>query len=271
MAHADLRDAAYDQPAQDAGAERVIFLCTTPRTGSHRLARALYELGLGVPLEYFDRGTAELLAARWGVAGDRQSPGWFDRYWREVLRRRTRNGTAAVSLFGSQLAIARRLVATVDRPVLIHLHRRSMVDQIASLLAIYRTKRPYDSDLVIADIPDIGEISPRSIAILHRWLALQNRKWRDFLADRPHLSTASEDFFRDPGKVLRAILAQASIALAPAAVEAAASGVRASRAYSTNADIKRRLIEEHAASFAAIRQAEDPIAPARARPARRSN
>lgn len=262
MALRDLRDEAYDQPPHDVGVAQAIFLCTTPRTGSHRLAHALYDLGLGVMLEYFDQGTSEMLAERWSVAGDRQAPGWLDGYWREVLRRRTRNGIVAVSLFGSQLGILKQLVATVERPIFVHLYRLSMVDQIASLLAMYQTKMPYESERIVSSIPDIGEISPRSIRILHLWLALQNRKWRDFLADRPHLATSSEDFFRAPGDILRAILAQTDIAVAPAAIDQAARGVRVSGAYSINAAIKRRLIEDHAASFAALRQDGDDIAPA---------
>jgi len=248
----DFLGEVYDQVPRDDDARRLLLVCTTPRTGSHRLGRALYDLGLGIPSEYFHPNTIEALAPRWGLAGDRQSHGWLDAYWQEVLRRRTRHGIVAVSFFGTQLGILKRLLAPADRPILIHLYRRSAADQVASLLALYQTKMPYESQRKMANIPDISEISPRSIRILGQWLALQNHKWRGFLADKPHLATSSEDFFDDPAAILRAILAQGEIAVSPSRLEAAAESVSGSRAYSVNAAIKRQLLQDHAAGFAAL-------------------
>jgi hypothetical protein len=250
----DFLDQAYDQAPPGDGARRLLFVCTTPRTGSHRLGRALYDLGLGVQAEYFHPNTLDMLGTRWGVAGDRQSPGWLDAYWQEVLRRRTRGGVVAVSIFGFQLGILKRLIGPDDQPIFVHLYRRSAADQIASLLTLYQTKMPYENNKIMANIPDIGEVSPRAIRILHQWLALQNRKWRGFLADKPHLTTSSEDFFRQPGDILRAILAQGEIAVAPARLDAAAQLVRRSRAYSANAAIKQQLMRDHAATLAALAQ-----------------
>jgi LPS sulfotransferase NodH len=250
----DSLNEAYDQPPHDGGPRRLLFICTTPRTGSHRLARALYDLGLGIPSEYFHTNTLDVLGARWGLAGDRQSPGWLDGYWREVLRRRTRNGVVAVSIFGNQLGILKRVIGSAEQPILIYLYRRSAADQITSLLALYQTKMPYENQKIMANIPDIGEVSPRSIRILHQWLAQQNRKWRAFLADRPHLATSSEEFFAQPAEILRAILSHGQVDVLPSRFDEAAQFVRSSRAYSINAGIKRQFMLDHAASFAALEQ-----------------
>ena len=137
MLDLDFLDQAYDQAPHDGGARRLLFICTTPRTGSHRLSRALYDLGLGVPSEYFHPNTIEALAPRWGLAADRSSPGWLDVYWQEVLRRRTRGGIVAVSIFGIQIGLLKRLIGPGDRPLFIHLYRRSAAEQVASLLALY--------------------------------------------------------------------------------------------------------------------------------------
>jgi LPS sulfotransferase NodH len=242
----------YDQPPQEDGAPRLLLVCTTPRSGSHRLGSALYSLGLGVPSEYFHPNTIAVLCARWGMANDPKAPGWHETYWREVVRRRTRNGILAVSFFGVQLGILKQLIGPADKPVFVHLYRRSMADQVASLLALYQTKMPYEGRATVANIPDISEISPRSIRILGQWLDLQNRKWRGFLADKPHLAVSSEDFFDEPAAILRAILAQGEITVSPSRLEAAAELVRGSRAYPVNAAIKRRLLQDHAAGFAAL-------------------
>jgi LPS sulfotransferase NodH len=248
----DPLDQRHDQLPDAVDAPRLLFLCTTPRTGSHRLGRALYELGLGVPAEYFHPYSLDVLGTRWAIPGDCRAPGWLERYWQEIRRRRARNGIVAASLFGFQLSVLKRLIGPADSPVFIHLYRRSATDQIASLLTLYQTKMPYENQRMLTNIPGIGEISPRAIRILNQWLTQQNRKWRGFLADKPHLSVSSEDFFERPSAILRAILTQGNIAIAPGRVDAAAQLVSRSRAYSTNAAIKRRLIEDHAASFAAL-------------------
>ncbi len=188
------------------------------------------------------------------MKGERGSPGWLDAYWREVIRRRTRNGIVVASVFGFQIGFLKRVLRADDQAIFVHLYRRSVADQVASLLALYQTKMPYEEQRPRPNIPGISEISPRAIRILGQWVAQQNRKWRSFLADRPHLTTSSEDFFRDPAQLLRAILARSGIALSEDKVGAALQGVRGAGAYSTNADFKQRILEEHAASFAALGQ-----------------
>ncbi len=252
-----LLDECYDQVPDDCEGKQLLFVCATPRTGSNRVGRALHDLGLGVQAEYFHPNSFDVLGTRWGVAGDRQSPGWLAAYWQEVLRRRMRNGIVAVSVFGFQLGILKQLIRPNDQPIFVHLYRRSTADQIASLLALYQTKMPFENRQAMANIPGISEISPRAIRILDQWLALQNRKWRGFLADKPHLAIASEDFFREPAELLRAILARCEISVPSSLVDVATRRVREAGPHSINAAIKQQLMEDHAASFAALRQDVD--------------
>jgi len=260
-------DERYDQPPHEGERPQLLVICATPRTGSHGVGGALRDLGLGVQAEYFHPNSFDVLGTRWGVSGDRQSPNWLDAYWREVLRRRTRNGVTAISVFGFQIGFLKRVIGPSDRALFVHLYRRSAADQIASLLALYQTKKPYESQQAMPNIPGIGEISPRAIRILGQWIAQQNRKWREFLADKPHLTTSSEDFFREPGELLRAILSRTGIVLPAERVDAVADGIKAAGAHPTNAAMKRRLLEEHAASFAALRPEVDDDAARAAGPA----
>jgi LPS sulfotransferase NodH len=253
----DYLDPAFDQPPGEGGASRLLVLCTTPRAGSHRLGRALFDLGLGVQEEYLDPRVLRILGQRWGVEVDPPSPESTGAYWRQLRRRRARNGVFALSVFGHHLTILERLIVPSDRPVFVHLYRRDAADQVASLLALYRTKRPYEHDYIADDIPDISEISPRSIRLIHRSLALQNRKWRRFLADKPHLSTSCEDFFAHPGEVLRAIAARCGTDPVPSWIDAAAEAVSRSRPYALNAAVKQQILRDHAASFAALRAEDD--------------
>jgi LPS sulfotransferase NodH len=255
MVDLELSGAEYDRPAPSTEPRRYLFLCTTPRSGSHRLGRALYELGLGVPTEYFHPIALLDHAHRWEVAVDVASGEGVGEYWRKACYWRTRNGVMATSLFGFQIKLLKQLLGPGDSNLFIHLHRRRPSDQVASLLAIYQTKMPYAGLGTDLYIPDIGEVSPRAIRILGQWLAMQNRKWRAFLGDHPHISIASEDFFGDPGAVLERVLRHCRFHADTALLERVAASVRSSGAYAVNAALKQKILLEFAADFAALDEA----------------
>ena len=74
--------------------ERSYVICSTPRSGSGLLCRALAGTGvLGVPDEYFNEVTRDTLAQRWGCAGD------LDSYVDAVHAHRT----TSTGLFGTKL------------------------------------------------------------------------------------------------------------------------------------------------------------------------
>jgi LPS sulfotransferase NodH len=180
-------------------------------------------------------------------------PGGIERYWAEVVRRRTRNGIVCISLFGSQLRLLERLMRPGLSPVYVYLHRRDIAEQVASLLALYQTKMPYHGEAIVPDLPGIGEVSDRAVRVLAKWIGLQNDKWRGFLNDLPHLAVASEDFLADPAATLRAVLDLGQWEAAPGALEAVAARLSGAGSYSVNAAIKAQLKRDLAPAFAALR------------------
>ena len=205
-------DAAFDQPSDEAAAPRMLVLCTTPRCGSHRLGRALFDLGLGVQEEYLHSKVMRILGGRWAVDVDPQSAD-------------SPLGLLAASL---PMARARRICRAVDfrqspehpqavypavgpaglRPSLSPKRGRPgrQLDRTHA-----EPRRPIIATIATMSwrtFPASANILPRSIGLVHRYLALQNRKWRRFLADERHLSISSEAFFARPTEVLQAIVAQ---------------------------------------------------------------
>jgi hypothetical protein len=59
-------DEGYDQAPHGDAERRLLFVCTTPRTGSNRVGSALHDLGFGVQAEYFHPNSLEVLGTRWG-------------------------------------------------------------------------------------------------------------------------------------------------------------------------------------------------------------
>lgn len=247
----------YDGPPDTLRAPRYLFLCTTPRSGSHRLCRAMYELGLGVPTEYLHPWAFETIAPRLAPGVDPTTEAGFAAYWQQVCRRRQRNGVVAASVFGYQLAQVRTILADRAGDLFIQLYRRSRSDQVASLMALYQTKRPYEGEAQINGIPDISEISPRSIRIVGQFLEMQNRRWRAFLADKSHLTIATEDFFGDPAATLERIVAHAGMQPDAAAIAQAAQAVTATGVYAANRAAKQKILAAHPDAFAALDRATD--------------
>jgi LPS sulfotransferase NodH len=247
-----LSGAEYDRPTPLSEPRRYLFLCTTPRSGSHRLGRALYDLGAGVPTEYFHPIALFDYAQRWGNAVDVASGGGVGKYWERVSYWRTRNGVVATSLFGFQMKLLQQLLRPGDRNIFLHLYRERPSEQVASLLAIYQTKRPFAGAETDLYIPDIGEVSPRAIRILGQWLAMQNRKWRAFLRDHPHLTIASEEFFGEPRAVLERVLWHCELEVDAALLERVARSVREAGAYPANAELKQQILRDFAPDFAAL-------------------
>ncbi len=251
----ELSGEEYDRLSDEAGAPRYLFLCTTPRTGSHRLSRAMYELGLAFPGEYLHPWAFERMGKRWCPEADPATPEGFEVYWSNVCRWRGRDGIVACAAFGYQIAQVRQIVGTGEGHLFIHLHRRTRSDQVASLMTLYQTKMPYEGHAQISGIPDISEISPRSIRIVNQFLDLQERRWQAFLRDKPHLAVASEDFFADPAGVLERIAIHCGRDPAALPIAEAAGMAAATRAYTVNRDTKNELMAQFPEAFAGLDKA----------------
>ncbi|MCC6828675.1 MAG: hypothetical protein IT550_10655 [Novosphingobium sp.] len=247
-----LTGAEHDRPWETGEPERHLFLCTTPRSGSHRLGRALFTLGIGCPAEYFHPSVVSDLAQRWQVPHAFASHDALRAYWQRVCALRRQQGTVAASLFAYQIRHLAALGLPADRSIHIHLRRRKLGQQVASLITLYRTKRPFDGEEEVSFIPDLNEISPRAIRILGQWIKMQNRRWEAFLADKPHVTVISEDFFARPDVIVPQVLDACGLAASPAAIDALLADLRASGSYNLDSDEKRRLLAEFAADFAAL-------------------
>lgn len=251
----ELSGEEYDRLSGEAGPPRYLFLCTTPRTGSHRLSRAMYELGLAFPAEYLHPWAFERLAERWCAEADPATPEGFEIYWSNVCRWRNRDGIVACAAFGYQIARVRQIVGTGEGHLFIHLHRRTRSDQVASLMALYQTKMPYEGHSRISGIPDISEISPRSIRIVSQFLDLQERRWQAFLRDKPHLSVASEEFFADPASVLERIASYCGRDPVTLPIAEAAGRAAAAQAYTIGRETKNGLMAQFPEAFAELDKA----------------
>lgn len=250
----------YDGQPDETHPPRYLLLCTTPRTGSHRLCRAMYELGLGVPTEYLHPWAFVTMAPRFSPGVDPETSEGFAAYWQQVCRYRQRGGLVAASVFGYQIAQVKAIIGDRDGDLFIHLFRRNRGEQVASLMALYQTKMPYEGEARISGIPDISEISPRSIRIVDQFLRAQNRRWRAYLADKPHLAIASEDFFADPEAVLERIAVHCGFAPNSLPIAEAARAIEGTSAYTANRNAKQKILADFPDAFAALdRAAEDAI------------
>lgn len=87
----------FDQPANETQKTYIVF--SSGRTGSTWLALGLYKLGLGVPLEYFNRTQCKGFAARLDVAEGFHDERDLAHYIQEILPiRTTRNGVFGASI-----------------------------------------------------------------------------------------------------------------------------------------------------------------------------
>lgn len=251
----EFTSAAYDRYEPPETARRCLFLCTSPRSGSHRLSRALYDLGIGVPTEYFQMGSAARHFIRWNPTMDFRDDRFVEDYWQHICRWRTRGGVVAVTLFGYQQSILHRLLERVERPRFVYLHRRRLSDQVASLLALYQTKMPYADATEVDFIPGIEEVSARSIRIVGQWLRMQNRKWRTFFTEHAHIAVASEDFFASPAQTLEAVFAHCPPDHQMASIDSVAAMLRETAPYPINAQIKRRIQADFGSELRALDEA----------------
>lgn len=239
----------HDRPCATGEPERYLSLCTTPRSGSHRLGRALFSLGIGCPAEYFHPSVVTDLTDRWQLAHAFGSRNALHAYWQRVCAMRRQGGTVATSLFAYQIRHLAALGLPPQRCTYIHLRRRKLGQQVASLITLYRTKRPFEGEEEVSFIPDLSEISPRAIRILGQWLKMQNRRWEAFLADKPHITVVSEEFFARPEVVMPQLLASIGMEAPPAALEALLADLRVAGSYNIHSDEKQKLLTDFARDF----------------------
>ena len=97
----EVNSEAFDQPVSQLCTR--IIICSTPRTGSYLLCRAMIHAGIGIPHEYFNSLNAAIIGTRYGLGAitsdDLETDGAKRRvYIAALLEHRTVNGIFAAKI-----------------------------------------------------------------------------------------------------------------------------------------------------------------------------
>jgi LPS sulfotransferase NodH len=169
-----------------------VFICSTQRTGSYLLCRAMIHHGIGVPHEYFHYLHAGIIGARFGIAGlpngqPLETDGVLRRaYTSALLDRRTVNGIFAAKIQWTEYT--RYLDNPEGHEMLrnahfIYLYREDLLDQAISVHVAMQTGRWGFGDLITT----LPAANPRFFDddAINRYLeriARHDMQWRMFFA-----------------------------------------------------------------------------------------
>jgi trehalose 2-sulfotransferase len=221
-----LSDAAFDRPPEPVRTKLV--LCSTGRTGSFLLCRALVHHGIGVPHEYCNAVHARTLGPRWGIEALRDGEALASdaaarrAYFAALQERRTANGIFAVKLHWWQ--VERYLdnaegLALLQDAHFIHLQREDVLAQAVSLYVAQLTGRwsrgaPAAPPPPAAQFFDAAQLGARLRAI-----AEGDAAWRLFFGRNGivPLALTYEAMLGDLAGTVRRIIARFGLAVPPAA------------------------------------------------------
>jgi len=214
-----------DQP-EFPGLPRKVFICSTPRSGSYLLCRAMINAGLGVPHEYFNPIVIRQIAPRFGLREEIGNLRWWPRgrldrlslrrseraaeieflekYLRALMSKRCQGGVFAAKMHYRDYLkvldnpVGRRLL---DGGLFIHLYRDDMLKQAVSAHFAQLTGRWGIDDTVTTEPainPDFFEV--KAIDETLNNLSEQDRGWRVFLARNgvAPMSISYETLCKDP-------------------------------------------------------------------------
>ena len=191
LTQADVNSARFDQPSSPVLAKLII--CSTPRSGSYLLCRAMIHHGIGIPHEYLNGRIASIIAQRFGlinfgirdlkVDGDRRRA-----YLSKLQAKRTMNGIFAAKIHGHQYAQYLQNAPSEELfagAKFIYLFREDVLAQAISFHVSMLTGR-WDIGGTVTMRPDPNPQFFDRAAIDNRLqiLAHQNREWRLFFARR---------------------------------------------------------------------------------------
>ena len=214
-----------DQP-EFPGLPRKVFICSTPRSGSYLLCRAMINAGLGVPHEYFNPIVIRQIAPRFGLKeeignlrwwprgrldrlslrrSERAAEGEFlEKYLRALMSKRCQGGVFAAKMHYRDYLkvldnpVGRRLL---DGGLFIHLYRDDMLKQAVSAHFAQLTGRWGIDDAVTTD-PEVNPdfFNVKAIDATLNNLAGQDTGWRVFLARNgvAPMSVSYETLCKDP-------------------------------------------------------------------------
>jgi LPS sulfotransferase NodH len=185
-----LSSAAFDRPR--CPIEAKLFICTTGRTGSWLLCRALIHHGIGVPHEYFNPRYIPVIAARYGIEASSDDQRWAAdsdarrSYIAALQERRTVNGIFASKIHWSQFAAYlqnREGAELLNGGHFIYLYREDLLAQTLSFHVAIETGRwGSDSATTTGPLPAPRFFDTKLIAERMRRLVDANGNWRLFFA-----------------------------------------------------------------------------------------
>lgn len=181
---------AFDQQLCEPRSK--VLICTTGRTGSFWLCRAMIDSGIGVPHEYFHDLHARVIGPRLGVDELRNSrlletDSAVRRAYIEVLlKRRTVNGIFAAKIHQGQLERYLNNPEGLDlfqNAYFIYLHREDLLAQAISYRVAMLTGRwGLDGTVTSSRVTDPQFFDNAQIARDMEMFAADNTAWRLFFA-----------------------------------------------------------------------------------------
>jgi LPS sulfotransferase NodH len=212
----DLIGEAFDQPPSPQRSK--LFICSSPRTGSYLLCRAMVHHGIGIPHEYFNTRHIQTIGPRWGIS-ELKAPERLRaesdlrrRYIGAILQRRTRNGIFAAKLQGwAYTAYLDNADGTAmfEGGCFIHLHRHDLLGQAISLRISQLTGR-WGNDGAITTPPadNANFFDNDQIVRIAKGIAQEDAMWRLFFVQNGilPLTIAYEELSGDIGGTVRRIV-----------------------------------------------------------------
>jgi LPS sulfotransferase NodH/glycosyltransferase involved in cell wall biosynthesis len=252
-----------DQPHCPVRAK--VFICSTPRTGSYLLCRAMIHHGIGIPHEYFHALHAAKIGPRIGI--DALQDGWLLKtdagirrtYIREVMSRRAVNGIFSAKVQWSELVhflLNSEGLELFQNGHFLYLYREDLLAQAISLHISYQTGRWGFDDLVTSE--PRAEPNFLDNASINKYLdeiSLHDMAWRRFFARQriSPLIVSYESLIADTGSVLRSMVETFNLELSStdfAYTEERSTDPRDPRVPAVS-EIKAHFLNEHQRVFQA--------------------
>jgi LPS sulfotransferase NodH len=223
LTETEVNSAKFDQPL--CPIKTKLIICSTPRSGSYLLCRAMIHHRIGVPHEYFNGLNASAIAPRLGLGNIAAPELEIDgpirqRYIASLMEHRTVNGVFAAKIQGGQfMQYFKRSLDTIPLfhgAYYVHLYREDLLAQAISFHVSLITGRwGLDNTVTTQVSPNPQFFNRAAIENQLQILADQDKEWRlSFARDGiVPLSLTYEAIKDDLRGALRKIVAYAKIEL----------------------------------------------------------
>lgn len=240
--------------AASSGVKRAIYICSTPRVGSHALARYMTSLGWGVPFEYYADYVVKILLGRmFGGSSDhtRSGSSFYREYETFLLGKRVVDGIFSAKIMVDQIPLFNKIHENgFNKGVknsFVYVWRADLVGQVASFIAALKHAQWSFSDIKV----DTGlnrhsnrGLDEEYIVDICKDILSQETVWMDtFKAQNiTPLMVEMQQITRSPRNVLKSLAAEWGLPFDESkfAIYAKSEGYRP---YSNNRDLKDEIIE----------------------------